>query len=210
MSSLEKYLPPLKEENNSSTLGKGQMSTWETELMVTLKPQQILIVPLLFITGTIGAAQSQNWTGKIMPVHSSLPSSVSTFSLCEYGTDLALKNLGLTFWSIWSFTFIPFSVPISLLNTLECFSSNTRNWLLRTRLSIWPKSTLKMKVGFKYPSSFPRRDSEAASGRPSIKKGRRGMHFDPRDPGREDSNHQQTCLSGSAILQPQFTLHRLP
>ena len=49
--------------------------------MVTLKSPQILIVPLLFITGTIGAAQSQNWTGDIMPVHSRLPSSVSTFSL---------------------------------------------------------------------------------------------------------------------------------
>ena len=48
--------------------------------------------PSFLSTGTIGAAQSENWTGSITSALHSRSSSAVTFSLSAYGTSLAQKK----------------------------------------------------------------------------------------------------------------------
>ena len=65
--------------------------------MVSLKSPQILTETLSCLsTGTIGAAQSANWTGLIIPSATSLSNSFSTEGTIEYGNERTLQNRGET------------------------------------------------------------------------------------------------------------------
>ena len=72
-----KTCPPVSDANRSSTSGKGYSSTFAYLLTVTLKSSKIHTDPSPLITGTTGAAQSENWTGEI------------TFSLCNFSNSFS-------------------------------------------------------------------------------------------------------------------------
>lgn len=65
----------------SSAFGKGYFSVSICLLAVTLKSPHILIFPLVFRTGTIGAADCAYGTGDIIFASSRRCSSSLTFSL---------------------------------------------------------------------------------------------------------------------------------
>ena len=86
--------PPASVASRSSTLGSGYLSGIAAVFIVCLKSPQILIEPSFLSTGTIGAAQSEYWTGSMTSAFRSLSSSAVTLSLSAYGTGLARKKRG--------------------------------------------------------------------------------------------------------------------
>ena len=63
------------------------------------------------MTGTMGVAHSEYWTGSMVPAFSSLSRSCSIFSLTAHGTGLALWEMGVAVGSTWILAFVPCKVP---------------------------------------------------------------------------------------------------
>ena len=93
-------------------------------------------LPSGFVTGTIGAAQSENCIGSIMPCSWSLSSSFSTFCCMANGTDRTLNNLSIASGSTWIFDVVPL--------TFLSFSSNTLVWVSSNSCSVRAVFTWKI------------------------------------------------------------------
>ena len=108
---------------NKYTRCENRLYYYTTGLTVTLKSLQIQTLDLSdFRTGMIGAAHDENSTGSTIPSLVRRCNSSSIFSFIEYGTVLALQNLGVASWSTTSFASKPlrvasYRVP---LETLPC------------------------------------------------------------------------------------------
>ena len=65
------------------------------------------------MTGTIGVAHSEYWTGSMVPALSSLSRYCSIFSLRAYGTDPALWRIGVAVGQhgFWPFSLVKFQAP---------------------------------------------------------------------------------------------------
>ena len=82
------------------------------------------------MTGTIGVAHSEYWTGSMVPALSSLSRYCSIFSLRAYGTDLALWRIGVAVGSTWILAFVPCKVPSPSSNSWACFCKISSSRLL--------------------------------------------------------------------------------
>ena len=86
-------------------------------LIVTLKSPQILMSPLGFLTGTIGAAQSLYSIFSITPLASNLFNSCVIPSFNANGTGRGLKKMGWAPSFIRNRASISTTLPRSSLNT---------------------------------------------------------------------------------------------
>ena len=80
--------------------------------------------PSVFMTGTIGEAKAELFTGFKMPCSISLFNCSSTFSFSAKGTFRALRNLGRASGLRCSDTFGPQHSPSPGLNTSANFSKS--------------------------------------------------------------------------------------